>query len=57
MLGRGLTIKNLIVTYIYRDSKESAVDTFFENYAKTCNIPLSEYREFVENVKNVLNNN
>lgn len=30
MLGRGLTIKNLIVTYIYRDSKESAVDTLYQ---------------------------
>ena len=43
--------------YHLSNVKESAVDTFFENYAKTCNIPLSEYREFVENVKNVLNNN
>lgn len=30
MLGRGLTIKNLIVTYIYRDSKVQAVDTLYQ---------------------------
>lgn len=30
MLGRGLTIKNLIVTYIYRDAKESAIDTLYQ---------------------------
>ena len=47
----------VMTIYHLSNVKESAVDTFFENYAKTCNIPLSEYREFVENVKNVLNNN
>lgn len=30
MLGRGLTIKNLIVTYIYRDAKVSAIDTLYQ---------------------------
>lgn len=30
MLGRGLTIKNLIVTYMYRDSKIQAVDTLYQ---------------------------
>ena len=30
MLGRGLTIKRLIVTYIYNDSKKSAVDTLYQ---------------------------
>lgn len=30
MLGRGLTIKNLCVTYIYRDSKQPAVDTLYQ---------------------------
>ncbi len=30
MLGRGLTIENLIVTYIYRDAKESAIDTLYQ---------------------------
>lgn len=30
MLGRGLTIKNLIVTYMYRDSKVQAVDTLYQ---------------------------
>ncbi len=30
MLGRGLTIKNLCVTYMYRDSKTPAVDTLYQ---------------------------
>lgn len=30
MLGRGLTIKNLCVTYIYRESKEIAIDTLYQ---------------------------
>jgi hypothetical protein len=30
MLGRGLTIDRLIVSYIYRDSKEPAVDTMYQ---------------------------
>ncbi len=30
MLGRGLTIKRLIVTYIYNDSKKSAIDTLYQ---------------------------
>lgn len=30
MLGRGLTIKNLIVTYIYNDSKVTSVDTLYQ---------------------------
>lgn len=30
MLERGLTIKNLIVTYIYRDSKETAIDSLYQ---------------------------
>lgn len=30
MLGRGLTIKNLIVTYMYRDSKVQAIDTLYQ---------------------------
>jgi len=30
MLGRGVTIKNLIITYMYRDSKLSAVDTLYQ---------------------------
>jgi hypothetical protein len=30
MLGRGLTIKRLIVSYIYRDSKTPAVDTMYQ---------------------------
>lgn len=30
MLGRGLTIKNLNVTYIYRDSKIAQIDTMYQ---------------------------
>ena len=30
MLGRGLTIKRLAVTYIYNDSKKSAIDTLYQ---------------------------
>ncbi len=30
MLGRGLTIKNLAVTYIYNDSKKTAIDTLYQ---------------------------
>ena len=30
MLGRGVTIPNLSVTYMYRDSKVSAVDTLYQ---------------------------
>ena len=30
ILGRGLTIENLIVTYIYRDSKISQIDTLYQ---------------------------
>ena len=30
MLGRGVTIPNLSVTYIYRDSKISAIDTLYQ---------------------------
>ena len=30
MLGRGLTIKNLIVTYMYRDSKVTNIDTLYQ---------------------------
>ncbi len=30
MLGRGLTIKNLITTYIYRDAKITAIDTLYQ---------------------------
>jgi hypothetical protein len=30
MLGRGLTINRLIVSYIYRDSKKPAVDTMYQ---------------------------
>ena len=30
MLGRGLTIDHLIVTYIYNDSKQTAIDTLYQ---------------------------
>lgn len=30
MLGRGLTIENLCVTYIYREAKEMAIDTLYQ---------------------------
>lgn len=30
MLGRGLTLERLIVSYIYRDSKESQIDTMYQ---------------------------
>ncbi|KJV90946.1 Z1 domain protein [Rickettsia bellii str. RML Mogi] len=30
ILGRGLTIKKLVVSYIYRDSKESQIDTMYQ---------------------------
>lgn len=30
MLGRGLTIKNLSTTYIYNDSKQTAIDTLYQ---------------------------
>ncbi len=30
MLGRGLTLENLCVTYIYREAKEMAIDTLYQ---------------------------
>lgn len=51
MLGRGLTIKRLIVTYIYNDSKKSAIDTLYQrarwlgyksSYFDVCRIYLTE---------------
>lgn len=30
MLGRGITLKNLIVTYMYREAKQPAVDTLYQ---------------------------
>lgn len=51
MLGRGLTIPNLSVTYFYRDSKETAVDTLYqrarwlgykENYIDIIRVYLTE---------------
>lgn len=47
MLGRGLTIDRLIVSYIYRDSKEAQVDTMYQrcrwfgykkNYFDVCKV-------------------
>lgn len=50
MLGRGLTIKNLAITYIYNDSKKIAVDTLYQrarwlgykqNYFDICKVYLT----------------
>jgi ribosomal protein S17E len=51
MLGRGLTIRNLIVTYIYNDSKQTAVDTLYQrarwlgykaSYFDVCRVYLTQ---------------
>lgn len=51
MLGRGLTIDRLIVSYIYRDSKEPAVDTMYQRcrwfgykrkYFDVCKVYMTE---------------
>ena len=63
MLGRGLTIKNLIVTYIYRDSKETAIDTLYQrarwfgykaNYFDVCRVYMTKQlkEKFVATVEN-----
>ncbi len=50
MLGRGLTINRLIVSYIYRDSKEAQVDTMYQrcrwfgykkNYFDVCKVYMT----------------
>lgn len=61
MLGRGLTIKNLCVTYIYRESKITAIDTLYqrarwfgykESYFDICRVYMTNklQREFVDTV-------
>jgi hypothetical protein len=63
MLGRGLTIKNLIVTYIYRDSKVTAIDTLYQrarwfgykkDYFDVCRVYMTEElkRKFIVTVDN-----
>ena len=50
MLGRGLTIDRLIISYIYRDSKKPAVDTMYQrcrwfgyklNYFDVCKVYMT----------------
>ena len=63
MLGRGLTLKNLIVTYMYRDSKVQAVDTLYQRarwlgykkkYFDVCRVYMTDElkRKFVIIVEN-----
>ncbi len=51
MLSRGVTIPNLIVTYMYRDSKVSAIDTLYQrarwfgykrNYFDVCRVYMTK---------------
>lgn len=51
MLGRGLTIDRLIVSYIYRDSKQPAIDTMYQRcrwfgykgkYFDVCRVYMTE---------------
>lgn len=63
MLGRGLTIKNLNVTYIYRDSKITQIDTLYQRarwfgykkaYFDLCRVYMTrELKEkFIDTVEN-----
>lgn len=63
MLGRGLTIKNLNVTYIYRDSKVTQIDTLYQrarwfgyksSYFDICRVYMTkELKEkFIDTVEN-----
>jgi hypothetical protein len=63
MLGRGLTIKNLVVTYIYRDSKITAIDTLYQrarwfgykqSYFDICRVYMTDElkRKFITTVEN-----
>ncbi len=63
MLGRGLTIENLIVTYIYRDSKVTAIDTLYQrarwfgykqSYFDVCRVYMTHAlkRKFLATVEN-----
>lgn len=63
MLGRGLTIKNLNVTYMYRDSKITQIDTLYQrarwfgykqSYFDLCRVYMTkELKEkFIDTVEN-----
>lgn len=63
ILGRGLTIKNLCCTYIYRDSKESAIDSLYQrarwfgykrDYFDICRVYMTEdlKKKFIAIVEN-----
>ena len=63
MLGRGLTIKNLNVTYIYRDSKVSQIDTLYQrarwfgykkSYFDICRVYMTKElkMKFIDTVEN-----
>ncbi|VEU63485.1 Z1 domain [Mycoplasmopsis bovirhinis] len=63
MLGRGLTLDRLIVSYIYRDSKEAQVDTMYQrcrwfgyknNYFDICRVFMTKelQRKFMAIVSN-----
>lgn len=63
MLGRGLTIKNLNVTYIYRDSKITQIDTLYQRarwfgykskYFDICRVYMTRTlkEKFIDTVEN-----
>lgn len=63
MLGRGLTIKNLCVTYMYRDSKITQIDTLYQrarwfgykkDYFDLCRVYMTKdlKQKFINTVEN-----
>lgn len=63
MLGRGLTIKNLNVTYMYRDSKVTQIDTLYQrarwfgyksSYFDICRVYMTKdlKEKFIDTVEN-----
>jgi len=63
MLGRGLTIKNLNVTYMYRDSKITQIDTLYQrarwfgyksSYFDICRVYMTKdlKEKFIDTVEN-----
>lgn len=63
MLGRGLTIKNLNVTYMYRDSKITQIDTLYQrarwfgyksSYFDVCRVYMTKdlKEKFIDTVEN-----
>ncbi len=63
MLGRGLTIKNLNVTYMYRDSKVTQIDTLYQrarwfgykaSYFDVCRVYMTKdlKYKFIDTVEN-----